>query len=174
MLDFTEEAIAKLRECFDELDADGGGSIGLDELEDPLIGLGIANSREEVDELIKAIDKDGEIEFSEFLDIIKNKNGSDDSTSKITQFFMDLTSGKIKGTGGSSAADLCFTILVAQMRREAMLGFFLASGDKTSEEWLRGQKMLTNVKGSYEAARIREEQEALRVKELEEESEEDI
>jgi len=34
--------LAKLKECFDSLDDDGGGSIGIDELEDPLIGLGFA------------------------------------------------------------------------------------------------------------------------------------
>ena len=61
LLDFTEKEIQKLRECFEELDADGGGSIGLDELEEPLIGLGIANSREEVDHMIQQIDDDGEI-----------------------------------------------------------------------------------------------------------------
>ena len=63
LLDFTENEIAKLRQCFNELDEDGGGSIGLDELEEPLIGLGIANSREEVENMIKLIDDDGDIEF---------------------------------------------------------------------------------------------------------------
>jgi Ca2+-binding EF-hand superfamily protein len=67
LLDFTDPEVAKLRECFEELDADGGGSIGLDELEEPLIGLGIANTREEVNDLIMKIDDDGEIQFSEFL-----------------------------------------------------------------------------------------------------------
>jgi Ca2+-binding EF-hand superfamily protein len=42
LLDFTEREIAKLRECFEELDADQGGSISINELEEPLIGLGIA------------------------------------------------------------------------------------------------------------------------------------
>jgi hypothetical protein len=32
------------------LDDDGSGSIGQEELEEPLIGLGIADSREEVNE----------------------------------------------------------------------------------------------------------------------------
>ena len=42
LLDFSETEISKLKQCFDELDADQGGSIGIDELEEPLIGLGIA------------------------------------------------------------------------------------------------------------------------------------
>jgi Ca2+-binding EF-hand superfamily protein len=67
VLDFTEPEVAKLKDCFVELDADQGGSIGIDELEEPLIGLGIASSREDVAEMIKLIDDDGEINFGEFL-----------------------------------------------------------------------------------------------------------
>lgn len=36
--------LKKLKECFSALDADGGGSIGIDELQDPLIGLGFAEN----------------------------------------------------------------------------------------------------------------------------------
>ena len=67
MLDFTAEEIRKLNKCFRELDDDGGGSIGLDELEEPLIGLGIAQTREEVENMINDVDDDGEISFPEFL-----------------------------------------------------------------------------------------------------------
>ena len=45
VLDFKDDEIKKLKECFNSLDADGGGSIGLEELEDPLIGLGFAPDR---------------------------------------------------------------------------------------------------------------------------------
>jgi Ca2+-binding EF-hand superfamily protein len=31
-----------MRECFDSLDDDGSGDIGVDELKEPLIGLGFA------------------------------------------------------------------------------------------------------------------------------------
>ena len=48
MLEFSDEEIRKLLECFSSLDDDGSGSIGIDELEEPLIGLGIADTREEV------------------------------------------------------------------------------------------------------------------------------
>jgi Ca2+-binding EF-hand superfamily protein len=37
-----------LKACFSSLDEDGSGSIGVDELEEPLIGLGFAETREEV------------------------------------------------------------------------------------------------------------------------------
>ena len=41
------------------MDCDGSGSIGIDELEDPLIGLGFAETRKEIQEMIDAVDEDG-------------------------------------------------------------------------------------------------------------------
>lgn len=43
VLKFSDEEISKLKECFSALDDDDGGSIGLDELTEPLIGLGFAD-----------------------------------------------------------------------------------------------------------------------------------
>ena len=71
-LDFSSEELKKLKECFNALDEDRGGSIGLEELEDPLIGLGLAESTDKVKEIILKVDDDGEIEFPEFLKIIKS------------------------------------------------------------------------------------------------------
>ena len=53
--------------------------MGLNELELPLIGLGFANNREEIQDMINKIDVNGngKIEFDEFLQIIKN-NGSEE------------------------------------------------------------------------------------------------
>lgn len=65
--------LRKLKDCFNSLDADGGGTIGLEELENPLIGLGFADSREDVEKLISSVDQDGngDIDFGEFCMIIK-------------------------------------------------------------------------------------------------------
>ena len=52
LLDFQDKEILKLKNCFSALDDDGSGSIGQDELEEPLIGLGIADSREEVKDIV--------------------------------------------------------------------------------------------------------------------------
>jgi Ca2+-binding EF-hand superfamily protein len=61
------------------LDTDGGGSIGIEELLDPLIGLGFADSTEQVERMVSDVDDDqsGQIEFPEFLKIIKAKKGGD-------------------------------------------------------------------------------------------------
>ena len=76
------------------LDDDGTGSIGLDEIKRPLIGLGLVDSVAQVQELIKLVDEDnsGEIEFGEFMTIISAKDG--DNESPISHFFKNLVNGK--------------------------------------------------------------------------------
>jgi len=45
-IDFEDDELVKLRECFESLDDDGSGAIGVDELEDPLIALGLVENRQ--------------------------------------------------------------------------------------------------------------------------------
>ena len=71
-MDFSNDDIKIFKECFTQLDDDKGGSIGIEELEDPLIGLGLAESIEKVREIVFKVDDDGNIEFPEFLKIIKS------------------------------------------------------------------------------------------------------
>lgn len=84
------------------MDPDGSGSITVLELEDPLIGLGFAETRQEVQEMVDSVDEDGSgmIEFDEFLTIIKGSNVSD-KTAKINKFFKDVVSGKLASEGVS-------------------------------------------------------------------------
>ena len=66
------------------------GMIDVEELEDPLIALGLAQSHEEVENLVKAVDDDksGHIEFKEFLSIMSSvKNDEDSEKSPIFVFF---------------------------------------------------------------------------------------
>ena len=55
--------------------------------------MGFAESREEVQEIIDAVDDDksGKIEFGELLGIIKNSDSNDKS--KIFEFFTNMTNG---------------------------------------------------------------------------------
>ena len=50
----------------------------MDELEDPLIALGLVENRQQVSEIVALVDADGSemIEFDEFLSIIKGGNSS--------------------------------------------------------------------------------------------------
>lgn len=47
-INFKEDEKALLKTYFNSLDSDGGGSIGIDELEDPLIALGLVDNRQQV------------------------------------------------------------------------------------------------------------------------------
>lgn len=76
-----------LWEYFRSLDSDGSKSIGVDELEDPLIALGLVKDRQQVEKIIREVDDDdtGAIEFQEFLKIIslgKRKPRAEDKRNK--------------------------------------------------------------------------------------------
>lgn len=87
-VDFTEAQIKQLRTVFDQLDFDGSGAIGVDEIEFPLIGLGLANNRYDVETLYEEmdLDKNGEIDFDEFLTVVK-RSEKQDYNHKLRQFF---------------------------------------------------------------------------------------
>lgn len=87
--------------------------------------------------MIDSVDDDGSgmIEFQEFLGIIKNSDGNA-KTTKINQFFKDMTSGKLAGE------DLSFNLLVQKLRREHLMNAIL-SGDAGKREL--GVKILKNV-----------------------------
>ena len=64
--------------------------IDVEELEDPLIALGLAQSHDEVVKLVNAVDFDqsGHIEFKEFLSIMSSvKNDEESEKSPIFVFF---------------------------------------------------------------------------------------
>ena len=119
------------------MDGDGSGSIGIEELEDPLIGLGFADSRDEVQEMVDAVDEDGSgmIEFPEFLSIIKNSDGSE-KMGKINKFFKDMTSGQLAGN------DLSFNLLVQKLRRDYLMDAIMSQDTKKKEF---GERILKNV-----------------------------
>jgi len=128
--------ILKLKECFSSLDKDGSGAIGIEELEDPLIGLGFADNTSQVQHMIDLVDEDGsgKIEFGEFLSIIKNQ--ANPTTAKINRFFKDMASGSLAGS------DLSFNMLVQKIRRDYMLDA-ITSPDPAKREF--GERILRNA-----------------------------
>ena len=92
LLDYSDEQIRKLKQCFAQLDERNTGLIGIDELEAPLIGLGIVDQRIEIEQLFTQFTKSNhkKINFEEFLQIIKNSD-SNHKMAKINKFFKDLT-----------------------------------------------------------------------------------
>ena len=122
-----------MRGYFSELDDDGSGAIGVDELEDPLIALGLVDSRQEVDKIVQEVDDDGTgmIEFGEFLSIIKggSKNKSDDTDKKDN-------SAAIKHF-------LRILLFISGMRRRHILAAILRNSKTDQKE---GEKILNNYK----------------------------
>ena len=134
-IDFEDEELAQLRTFFNSLDDDGSGSIGVDELEDPLIALGLVDNRQAVKEIVQSVDDDGSemIEFAEFLGILKGgsaqKEGEikDDGTGAIYQFFKDLTTGSMSvdrknpRTKEIEKVDIPFSLFISFQRRRKIL-----------------------------------------------------
>ncbi|GMF22129.1 unnamed protein product [Phytophthora fragariaefolia] len=68
----ARQQLALMRRWFDSLDTDGSGEVGLDELEDPLVSVGLAGSREDVQHLIEEVDLNGTggVTFDAFLNLL--------------------------------------------------------------------------------------------------------
>ena len=126
-----------MKKCFVSLDEDGGGSIGIEELENPLIGLGFAECKEEIQLMVDEIDKDGsgQIEFDEFLLLLKNTSTSE-NTAKIKQFFVDLANGNMLTDGVS------FNTIVQQIRRAYMMDAVIGQDPFRVEQ---GKRIMKNV-----------------------------
>ena len=69
------------------MDDDGSGEIDIQELENPLISLGIAETREDIIKIIESVTEEGEREknFTDFLSIIKSNKS--DENSVLIEFF---------------------------------------------------------------------------------------
>jgi len=78
-VEFDIKTMNKYQKYYEEMttiNPDGEEGIGVDQLEEPFISLGLAYNREEINNLISSVDDDGSgrIEFGEFLRIIHNKS----------------------------------------------------------------------------------------------------
>ncbi|URE21502.1 hypothetical protein MUK42_10586 [Musa troglodytarum] len=71
----TEEQISEFQEAFCLFDKDGDGCITLEELGTVIKSLGQNPSEEELQEMIREVDSDGNgtIEFAEFLNLMSRK-----------------------------------------------------------------------------------------------------
>lgn len=69
------DRVKMLRDWFEALDADGSGDISVEELEEPLISIGVVASKEDLITMINKYDSsgDGEIDFQEFVKMVMTK-----------------------------------------------------------------------------------------------------
>ncbi|CAI2368778.1 unnamed protein product [Moneuplotes crassus] len=155
-IDFDIEELKKLRYYFDCIDEKNQDAIGVSELEDPLIALGLVDNRDEVQKIVNDVDDDntGMIEFNEFLEIIKigNSNAKDasDKTVKIYNFFKSLTTGKFNPEG----KELIFKLFISKYRREQILNSMMS---KNPNEKKIGTKILNNYRNQLAYNKGREQ-----------------
>ena len=114
-------------------------------MKEPLIGLGFANTTNEVQQMIDLVDEDGSgmIEFNEFLSIIQD-SGENEKTQQIRDFFKDLAQGNL-GT-----KDVSFPLFVCKTRRKHLMNA-IYSNDKEKKKL--GVRILENLKEEYEQER---------------------
>ena len=82
--------------------------------------------------MVEAVDEDGsgEIEFPEFLDIVKGKGGSE-KTKVITEFFQALTNGQF------DTKEIAFPNYILEQRRHHLKNALMA--EKGSPEQVKGK-----------------------------------
>ena len=122
--------------------------MGVDQLKEPFISLGLASCKEEVDALIRSVDtnSNGKIDFEEFLDIIKNqgkKKGGVQKNEKITAFFKNLSENNF--VGNSNLAHFSFKTVMNIMRRENLLKYFLSKDEEEKKEGAKILKAYSNM-----------------------------
>merc|ERR1711942_61249 len=91
----SEEMIAEFKMAFDIFDHDGGGDINTNELGRVMKLLGQSPGKEELDEIVAAVDVDGSgsIDFDEFLIMMvmqpkeENKSASDEEVKEMFRLF---------------------------------------------------------------------------------------
>ena len=85
----VEEEIIEIKECFDLFDADKTGEIDPNELKNCMNCLGLSGKSDTINKMLEDIDinKDGKIDFSEFLDLMTAKMTERDSKDDIKKVF---------------------------------------------------------------------------------------
>ena len=134
-IDFNSKERAKIRAIFKELDRDGSGALGLDELYEPLLALGLVENKEQVKEMMSKVDinKSGVIEFEEFIKIIKQSSNENNA---LISFFKNLS----KEEGLPESKDLSFNLVLSSKRRELMMQTYLGKNISNREQ---GRKVMS-------------------------------
>lgn len=93
----TEEKVAEFRCAFDLFDEDHDGYITAEELGKVIRSLGQTPSIDDLKEMIKEVDKDGNgtIEFDEFLTLMECKMKDDDSEEELMEAFKVFDKGNL-------------------------------------------------------------------------------
>jgi hypothetical protein len=137
-VDFSDAERAELRSFFEGLSGTTGSDarIGISELEEMLISLGLADTRQDVQDVIAKLDGDetGELDFEEYLRIVC----MGDAESTIFQVFKAMLQGKL------GDRNLNFPNVISTYRRKLILD---ATGVGS---WEKYEKSLPSLEDSRE------------------------
>merc|ERR1719345_568446 len=100
MAEISEQQIAECREAFDLFDTDASGTIDAKELKVAMRALGFEPKKEEIKKMVNDLDrdKDGTVDFGEFVDMMSGKMGEKDAKEQLLEGFAlydDDEKGKI-------------------------------------------------------------------------------
>mmetsp|Transcript_47156 Transcript_47156/g.52542 ORF Transcript_47156/g.52542 Transcript_47156/m.52542 type:complete len:150 (-) Transcript_47156:1616-2065(-) len=86
---YTEEQIAEFKEAFSIFDRDGDGTIDNDELGTVMRSLGNQPTEEEVENMIREADTDGNgtIDFVEFIEMMPGQERDDNAEEEMIEAF---------------------------------------------------------------------------------------
>ena len=89
MADLTDEQVAEFKEAFSLFDKDGDGKITTKELGTVMRSLGQNPTEAELQDMINEVDQDknGSIEFDEFLNLMSRKMQDTDTEEEIREAF---------------------------------------------------------------------------------------
>lgn len=137
-IDFSENERMELKRYFDAL-AGANVKMSLDKLEDMLISLGLAANTKDVMEIVGGLDGDcaetGELDFEEFLEIVRKRTDSD-----IFPVFKAMMEGKL------GDHNLNFQTVLSSYRRHEILDFMCDNDKKKRKEqkMSKGEDILQN------------------------------
>ena len=111
-LGFPPQLRQALKAFFGALDADSSGAVSIEELYEPLLALGLVETREQVQSLFHKVDSDssGVIEFNEFVQVLEE--GSNRSGSALSEMVRRLV---------DQQEALPFKLRISNARRKMML-----------------------------------------------------
>eukprot|EP01029_Cantina_marsupialis_P025561 TRINITY_DN6773_c0_g2_i1.p1 TRINITY_DN6773_c0_g2~~TRINITY_DN6773_c0_g2_i1.p1 ORF type:complete len:521 (+),score=114.11 TRINITY_DN6773_c0_g2_i1:124-1563(+) len=118
------EQLNDIRKWFNFIDADGSGEISVDELLDPLISMGLARNRGDVENLIAKVDDDqsGEIGFEEFATLL-GSSSTDKEENPIVKLYESLASGAL-----GDRTNLNIASLISAYRRNVIMSSLMSYG----------------------------------------------
>jgi centrin-2 len=143
-VDFNSNERAKIRAIFKELDRDSSGALGIDELYEPLLALGLVENKDQVREMMNKVDENasGVIEFEEFIRILKMQSGLNNA---LVTFLKNLTSERIF----AEYKNLPFNLMFSSRRRTLMLQSYIG---KNAGEREQGKRVMSAYEEELQAS----------------------